>query len=190
MVYKFTMFLFNFFILCFFNILFYWETLLNKRAEYWYNEEINEIQSFFYPLFSETIKIIFSCFLSIPLIFIMNLIIITKYDVKNRLSDAISGTTIELERKDYAEDFKKKILYQKLLGFCLMIGMSIFSIYCCTIFCLYYPRTQSCFLYSVIWSLIINWFILSPIHIFIVSHYQNIGNEKQVYYMKRLNLFN
>ena len=190
MVYKFTMFLFNFFILCFFNVLFYSKDLLNKRAEHWFNEEINEIQSFFYPLFSETIKIIFSCFLSIPLIFIMNLIIITKYDVKNRLSDAISGTTIELERKDYAEDFKKKILYQKLLGFCLMIGMSIFSIYCCTIFCLYYPRTQSCFLYSVIWSLIINWFILSPIHIFIVSHYQNIGNEKQVYYMKRLNLFN
>ena len=169
MIYKFTMLLFNFFLLCSFNVFFYNENLLMKRATIW--EEGDDVQSFLYPLKNEFLKIIISSLLSIPFIFLM-------------------GTTIELERKDLAKDFKKKIFIRKLIGFIFMILVSITSICYCTIFCFNYPRTQSCFLYSVIWSLIINWIILSPIHIFLVSHYQNNGNESKVYYMKRLNLFN
>ena len=182
------MLLFNFFLLCSFNVFFYNENLLMKRATIW--EEGDDVQSFLYPLKNEFLKIIISSLLSIPFIFLMNLMILTNYDTKNRLADAISGTTIELERKDLAKDFKKKIFIRKIIGFIFMILVSITSICYCTIFCFNYPRTQSCFLYSVIWSLIINWIILSPIHIFLVSHYQNNGNESKVYYMKRLNLFN
>ena len=188
MIYKITMFIFNLSLLCLFNVIFYNQNLLINRIQNW--EKNVNIQSFFYPLFYEYFKIIISSLLSIPFMFLMNLIILTNYDTKNRLADAISGTTIELERKDLAKDFKNKIFIRKLIGFILMILLSIASICYCIIFCFNYPRTQYCFLYSVVWSLILSWFILSPIYIFLVSHYQNNGKENSVYYMKRLNFFN
>ena len=60
---------------------------------------------FFYPILNETLKIIISSVLPIPFILFINLIILTSYNVRNRLAEAITGTSLDLERKDLAKDF-------------------------------------------------------------------------------------
>ena len=189
MVFKFSLFILNILLIGFSNAFFYFESYFEKRINNYMNNSVL-VGRFFYPILNETLKIIISSVLPIPFILFINLIILTSYNVRNRLAEAITGTSLDLERKDLAKDFKKKKKIRKIFAYIIIFSLSAFSIGYCTYFCYNYQRTQICFFYSVIWSLIINWFILTPIYIFIVSKLQNKGNEIKVYYLKRLNMFN
>ena len=187
MIFKFSLFILNIFLICFSNAYFYSEDLFEKRIELFVNKY--SVQSFLYPFSHELVKIIISSIIPLPIVFFINFIILTKYETKNTLADAISGTSLELERKDIAKDFKNKIRIRKIFAYIIIYSLSIFSIGYSILFCSYYQRTRDCYIFSVIWSLII-WFILNLIYIGIVSKFQNKGNESKVYYLKRLNMFN
>ena len=65
--------------------------------------------------------------------------------------------------------FEKDHKIRRLIGGFLMLFIIVFFFYYSVVFCGIYIKTQWCWLYSSLWTLIWNYLILSPIYIGIIS---------------------
>jgi hypothetical protein len=123
-----------------FNIIFYTDSLIEKNIN---NKDKN---SFFYPIKKQITKIILSIIVSILFTFILKLFTMKCEDSKLKNENLRQNLTIVL-----------------------IILISIFFLFYSSIFCYLYPNTEKSWVFSVIICILIDWIILSPILIFILS---------------------
>jgi hypothetical protein len=98
----------------------------------------------------------------------------------------------EKEKNQIIEQYNNEIQLRRLIAGLLMLIISIFLCYYVTVFCAIYKNTQIGWIYSVLWSLILNWLCFSTVYILIISLIEYIENEKNsclTYFMKRLFVF-
>ena len=123
-----------------FNIIFYNDSLIEKNIN---NKDKNSLT---YPINKQKSKIISSIIVSMLLTFILKLFGMTCYGSK--LKDG-NG--------------------RKNLTKVLIIFITIFFLFYSSIFCYLYPNTEKSWVSSGILCIVIDWVILSPILIFILS---------------------
>ena len=123
-----------------FNIIFYNDSLIEKNIN---NKDKNSLT---YPINKQKSKIISSIIVSMLLTFILKLFGMTCYGSK--LKDG-NG--------------------RKNLSKVLIIFITIFFLFYSSIFCYLYPNTEKSWVSSGILCIVIDWVILSPILIFILS---------------------
>ena len=93
--------------------------------------------------------------------------------------------------------YKDDILYDndkekgklRFISYIIMTFFWGFFWYYCTIFCSMYVNTQYDWLYSSIWSLMLIYFLFSPVYILVISILEILGFEVTTFYMKRLFIF-
>jgi hypothetical protein len=176
-----SLFVFNIFIIFGANAIFYPEFLIEKRI---FNNDRNKI---YYPIIKEYIKILISIGASIIFNFIMKLIIIISVEKKNKLK---SYSNLEEKiREDKIHKFHMKFLGKRLIALILMLIISLGLFYYVVSFCMFYKQTQINWILGSIYSLLIEWIILAPINILIISVIQSKDNTDWTHYMKRLFLF-
>ena len=185
-------FVFNSLTLFGFNALLYYEALIEKRI---YDKKR---QNFDYPMKKEFHKIILSILCQVALTVIIRFIILVTLDQRKELKkglkkfalDPYGGISDGITQR--IEQFQKDMLLFRILGGILMLFIFIFFFYYSVVFCGIYIKTQNNWFYSGIWSLIWNWFILSPIYIVVISfveHMKKNSYDPLVYYLKRLFCF-
>lgn len=182
-------FTFNNLILFGFNALLYLESDIEKRI---YDNQRN---SFIYPMKKEYIKIILSILCQIIITFILKIFMTAPYNKRKELFDEINAEIKEKKENNIIKKIKnfenEFILRRTILGFIMILIIGFFYYYC-TGFCDIYLNTKTNWFYSGIWSLLINWIILSPIYIFIISIIDNLKNNPNnclSYNLKRLFFF-
>ena len=176
-----SLFVFNIFIIFGANAIFYPEFLIEKRI---FNNDRNKI---YYPIIKEYIKILISIGASIIFNFIMKLIIIISVEKKNKLK---SYSNLEEKiREDKIHKFHMKFLGKRLIALILMLIISLGLFYYVVSFCMFYKQTQINWILGSIYSLLIEWIILTPINILIISIIQFNEKIDWTHYMKRLFLF-
>ena len=176
-----SLFVFNIFIIFGANAIFYPEFLIEKRI---FNNDRNKI---YYPIIKEYIKILISIGASIIFNFIMKLIIIISVEKKNKLK---SYSNLEEKiREDKIHKFHMKFLGKRLIALILMLIISLGLFYYVVSFCMFYKQTQINWILGSIYSLLIEWIILAPINILIISIIQFNEKIDWTHYMKRLFLF-
>ena len=185
-------FVFNSLTLFGFNALLYYESLIEKRI---YDKKR---QNFDYPMRKEFHKIILSILCQVALTVLIRFIILVTLDRRKGLKkglkkfalDRCGGINDGITQR--IEQFQKDMLLFRILGGILMLFIFIFFFYYSVAFCGIYIKTQINWFYSGIWSLIWNWFILSPIYIVVISfieHKKKNSYDPLVYYLKRLFCF-
>ena len=185
-------FVFNILILFGFNALLYTESLIEKRI---YDNQRN---SFIYPIKNEFVKIILSILCQIILTLIMKIIMTATNKKRNNLIKDINSSINK--NKDNGKEQEKGILKEvnifeknmnciRFIGGLFMLAIIVFFYYYSTGFCSIYVNTQTNWIYSGIWSLIIIWVVLAPLYIFIISIIDKVkkeNNNSSLYNIKRL----
>ena len=166
--------------LCYFgfNALLYWEGLIEERIYKPYRD------NFAYPMRKEFGKIILTILCQIVLCVLIKLLIMVKYDsvieMKSRIDKVINKKSEDFAFEDKCSSiynilieranlFEKDHKIRRLIGGFLMLFIIVFFFYYSVVFCGIYIKTQWCWLYSSLWTLIWNYLILSPIYIGIIS---------------------
>ena len=162
------------------NSLFYFESIIEKRIP---NNNRNE---FMYPITKETLKIIISIIFSmIGMLIIRSIMIIPR--IKNKKLKQF----LESENEIHENKVLKGFLIRRIISCIIMLIFSVFLLYYTIVFCSLYKHTQINWIIGGIWSLLIEWVILSPLYILIISIIEKKGRSQKVssYYMKKLFLF-
>ena len=117
-------------------------------------------------------------------IIIIKLIFLIFIEEKNQL---IAKTNVEgiISRYNGKKEFERKLRYRRLIGKIVIILISLFLFYYVTIFCNSYRKTQINWFIGGVWCLLIEWIILAPILILMISIIQK-NKEEPTYYLNRL----
>ena len=85
----------------------------------------------------------------------------------------------------------KNFFFRRIIISIFMNVFSIFLFYYVIVFCSLYRNTQLNWFISGIWCLLIEWVILSPLYILIISIIEKKGRSQKIssYYMKKLFMF-
>ena len=102
-----------------------------------------------------------------------------------------SGLTVKGQenREKIIKEFNRNIFIRRLISKIIMGIIIIFFFYYSTAFCAIYRKTQFNWFIGGIWCLLIEWIILSPLYILIISLVQKLNAEEIAYYMKNLFIF-
>ena len=120
-------------------------------------------------------------------LFLIKLIIIISVEKKNKLK---SYSNLEEKiREDEIHKFHMKFLGKRLIALILILIISLGLFYYVVSFCMFYKQTQINWILGSIYSLLIEWIILTPINILIISIIQFNEKIDWTHYMKRLFLF-
>ena len=120
-------------------------------------------------------------------LFLIKLIIIISVEKKNKLK---SYSNLEEKiREDEIYKFHMKFLGKRLIALILILIISLGLFYYVVSFCMFYKQTQINWILGSIYSLLIEWIILTPINILIISIIQFNEKIDWTHYMKRLFLF-
>ena len=133
-----------------------------------------------YPIRNEFLKIVYSILSSIILTLIIRLINFTKYEKMEEL---------KTKENVVIEHYSNKMFKRRLFGGMIMLILSIFLTFYTCVFCLIYVNTQIGWLYSGIWTILINWIIISNIYIFLISIIEFGECKKVSYIMKQFFIF-
>ncbi len=117
----------------------------------------------------------------------MKLIIIISVEKNDKLKSYLNLE--EKIREDNIHKFHMKFLGKRLIALILMLIISLGLFYYVVSFCMFYKQTQINWILGSIYSLLIEWIILAPINILIISVIQFKENIDWTHYMKRLFLF-
>ena len=162
------------------NSLFYFESIIEKRIS---NKNRNQ---FIYPLSKEILKIIISIIFSmIGMLIIRAIMIIPR--IKNKKLKQYLDSGNEIKENKVLQVF----FIRRIVSCIIMFIFSVFLFYYTIVFCSLYKNTQINWIIGGIWSLLIEWVILAPLYIFIISIVEKRGRSQKVssYYMKKLFLF-
>ena len=163
-----------------FNALYFTENMLVKRIEDAHRN------NFEYPIKAEFEKILASIATSIALTLVVRGIILVTYQQKEDLRNKIQTTNTDDEKKNRIVEFARIYFVRRIIGMVFMLLLEIFFWYYTIAFCGIYEHTQYGWLFSGLWSLIINWIGLSPLYILIITILEYAGGLKIcTYYMKR-----
>ena len=164
------------------NAILYFEKIIEKRI---FNENRKNI---FYPFSDEFSKLIYSILSAILLNLIIKGLILITIEQSNAYQVKINIEGNNSRYKNF-KDFEKKIgirrLISKIIMFLLIILFGYFSI----LFCSIYYKTQWNWFLSGIFCLLIEWIILAPLYIILISVFQKNGFIEIVYYLRRFFLF-
>ena len=181
---KIYLFFFNFSSLFFFNELLYTEKSIEKRI---YDKHRN---SFWYPMKKEFGKIISSIIISMALIFIIKFLLLTDYNKNNELIE-VNKMEYDIKKRLFNDFQKEKYILNLIICIITIIIMVFIWIYSIG-FCNIYFFAQRSWVFSGFWSLILEWIIFAPLYLYIVSYFDEKGENKDLiisYYMKRLICF-
>ena len=103
-----------------------------------------------------------------------------KFDIKTQKMEI---------RNKIINEFNKIIHIRRLICKIIMGLIIIFFFYYSIVFCSIYRKTQLNWFIGGIWSLLFEWFILSPFYILFISLIQKFHHEKATYYMMNLFVF-
>jgi hypothetical protein len=162
------------------NSLFYFESIIEKRIS---NKNRNQ---FIYPLSNEILKIIISIIFSmIGMLIIRAIMIIPR--IKNKKLKQFVDSENEINENKVLKGF----FIRRIISCIIMLIFSVFLFYYTIVFCSLYKNTQINWIIGGIWSLLIEWVILCPIYILIISIVEKKGRSQKEssYYMKKLFLF-
>ena len=120
-------------------------------------------------------------------LFLIKLIIIISVEKKNKLK--LYSNLEEKIREDEIHKFHMKFLGKRLIALILILIISLGLFYYVVSFCMFYKQTQINWILGSIYSLLIEWIILAPINILIISIIQFNEKIDWTHYMKRLFLF-
>ena len=192
-------FVFNVLGLFGFNALLYWEGFIEERIYKPYRD------NFAYPMRKEFGKILLSILCQLVLCFLIKLIVLVPYqkikDMKiygkkfnNDLNDAVKEKENEVPNfmMEKVNMFEKNMFIKRIIGGILMLLIITFFFYYSVVFCGIYIKTQWCWFYSSIWSLLWNFFFFSPVYIAVISfieHKFGYSFDEKVFYMKRTFVF-
>ena len=156
------------------------ESMIEKRI---FDKHRNNM---IYPIRNEFLKIVYSILTSIILTLIIRIINFTKYEKKKQIQEDLRTKS----KDDVIEYYSNKMFKRRLFAGMIMLIISIFLTFYVCVFCLIYVNTQKVWLYSGIWTILINWIIFSNIYIILISVIENlIGSDKISYLMKQLFIF-
>ena len=177
-------FVFNLVVIFGSNALFYSENIIEKRIM---NSKRN---TFIYALNKEPIKIILSLLLSMICMLIVRAIIIIPRIQNKKLYEYIKSHEIK-EGLQEEKTQLKNFFFRRIIISIFMNVFSIFLFYYVIVFCSLYRNTQLNWFISGIWCLLIEWVILSPLYILIISIIEKKGRSQKIssYYMKKLFMF-
>ena len=178
------LFAFNVMTLFGFNALYFSSSMLEDRM---FDSFRN---NFGYVMKSEFDKVMSAIASSIVLTVIAKAIILVTYRNREELGKAIENNKNVEEIKKEINKFHMSMLIRRILGivFCAVIG--VFFFYYCVVFCGVFVNTQLGWLYSGIWTLMVNWVVLANVFIVIVAIVEyNTKNKEVTYYLKRLFIF-
>ena len=177
-------FVFNLVVIFGSNALFYSENIIEKRIM---NSKRN---TFIYALNKEPIKIILSLLLSMICMLIVRAIIIIPRIQNKKLYEYIKSHEIN-EGIQEEKTQLKNFFFRRIIISIFMNVFSIFLFYYVIVFCSLYRNTQLNWFISGIWCLLIEWVILSPLYILIISIIEKKGRSQKIssYYMKKLFMF-
>ena len=120
-------------------------------------------------------------------LFLIKLIIIISVEKKKKLK---SYSNLEEKiREDEIYKFHMNFLGKRLIALILILIISLGLFYYVVSFCMFYKQTQINWILGSIYSLLIEWIILAPINILIISIIQFNEKIDWTHYMKRLFLF-
>ena len=175
-----------------FNALLYLESLIEERIYKTYRD------NFAYPMRKEFGKIILSILCQVILCFLIKLIVLVPYNDKKNLEKDVKRY-YKSEEKFYidnsiveiANKFEKDHFLKRLIGGLIMLIIVTFFFYYCIVFCGIYIKTQWCWIYSTIWSMLWIYVVFSPLYILIITFLEKkiILEEPKLHYIKRLFIF-
>ena len=172
-----------------FNALLYIESLIEERV---YRPDRH---NFAYPMRKEFGKIILSILCQMILCVLLKLVVLVPYKKIIQLKDYAQQYKEDVDVNAMIEKsniFEKDLLFRRILGGVLMLVVVTFFFYYSVVFCGIYIKTQQCWLYASLWSIIWNYVIFSPIYILVISIIETILQNpynKKIYYIKRLFVF-
>ena len=186
-------FVYNMLSLFGFNALLYYEDLIEKRI---YDKRRN---NFAYPMRKEFHKILLSIIIQAILTTLLKFLVIVMLKDRNELKNNL-GQKFNLKEKEFVDDkivyridqFQKDMLLRRIIACIIMTFIIVFFFWYSVAFCGIYIKTQINWFYSGIWSLIWNWFILSPIYIIVITIIEikkRDSFDPLVYNLKRLFCF-
>ena len=157
------------------NSVFFSEEKIEKRI---YD---NKRDYFVYPFVKEFDRIFVSILTSIVFTVLLKVMNLITYERKESLS--------KLYKDDIPDDIDKEKGKLRFISYIIMTFFWAFFWYYCTIFCSMYVNAQYDWLYSSIWSLMLIYFLFSPVYILVISILDFSGFEVTTFYMKRLFIF-
>ena len=175
-----------------FNALIYSKELIEKRI---YDKKRNK---FYYPMRNEFLKIILSILFQAVLNFLIkSLVIVSLKKRKNLEADLkqckrISKDEIDDDVLVRINSFEKEMPTRRVFAGLFMLIIILFFFYYSIVFWGIYIKTQRIWVYGGIWSLLWNWFIISPIFIILISYIEYKKEDSYsscVYYLKTLFCF-
>ena len=155
------------------------ESMIEKRI---FDKHRNNM---IYPIRNEFLKIVYSILTSIILTLIIRIINLTKYEKIEQIQKDLNTKS----KEDVVEYYSNKMFKRRLFAGMIMLIISIFLTFYVCVFCLIYVNTQIVWLYSGIWTILINWIIFSNIYIILISVIEILGSDKLSYLMKQLFIF-
>ena len=157
------------------NSVFFSEEKIEKRI---YD---NKRDHFVYPFVKEFDRIFVSILTSIVFTVLLKVMNLITYERKESLS--------KLYKDDIPDDIDKEKGKLRFISYIIMTFFWAFFWYYCTIFCSMYVNAQYDWLYSSIWSLMLIYFLFSPVYILVISILDFSRFEVTTFYMKRLFIF-
>ena len=172
LMYSIALFITNLFVLFGFNAVYYTDSKLEGRIYDSFRD------NFAYPMKTEFDKIVFSILTTFLITIILKGIIIVLYQDKDTFGIKEFMNIINIMRYS--------------IGSVIMLFLLIFFAIYNTVFCGLFVKAKYSWLYSGIWSLFINWIILYPVGIAIVTIIEKFtrwGYKEQILYYVKYFLF-
>ena len=176
------MIVFNIILIFGLNAILYQESLIEKRI---FDDKRSE---FTYSISKEIFKIVMSIIFSMIGMMLIRLItIISRIKNKKLLKFINSHNGEEIKNNKTLKGF----FFRRIISCFIMLLISIFVFYYVIVFCSMYKKTQLNWFISGFWCILIEWVILCPIYILIISIVEKKGRSQKEssYYMKKLFLF-
>ena len=176
------MIVFNIILIFGLNAILYQESLIEKRI---FDDKRSE---FTYSISKEIFKMVLSIIFSMIGMMLIRLItIISRIKNKKLLEFINSHNGEEIKNNKTLKGF----FFRRIISCFIMLLISIFVFYYVIVFCSMYKKTQLNWFISGFWCILIEWVILCPIYILIISIVEKKGRSQKEssYYMKKLFLF-
>ena len=167
------------------NAFFYFESIIEKRIPN------NNRSKFIYPITKEYMKIIISIIFSMIGMLILRLIILVPRLKNKKIYQYLTSESDNEDNIKQEKKMLKEYYIRRMISCLIMLIFTVFTFYYVIVFCALYKNTQMSWLISGVWSLIIEWFILCPLYILIISIVEKKGRSQRIssYYMKQFFLF-
>ena len=167
------------------NAFFYFENIIEKRIPN------NNRSKFIYPITKEIVKIIISIIFSMIGMLIIRLIIFIPRLKNKKIYQLLTTETNNDDNMKKEKKAMKEFYIRRIIACLIMLIFTVFTFYYVIVFCSLYKNTQMSWLISGVWSLLLEWVILCPLYILIISLVEKKGRSQRIssYYMKQLFLF-